>query len=108
MCNKVLESVMCLLDLAQQTTLVISNEEMDDIMKIDKCLEESGLLMKRVSKTNKIEAIKLKGGFLSICLGTVGASLLGNLWSGKRRKAKIPGGKVIKEDDGNIRAGQDF
>ena len=56
------------------TTLVISNEEMNNIMKIIKPLEESDLLIKGVSKTNKNEAKRQKGGFLRILLGTLGAS----------------------------------
>ena len=64
-------------------TLIISNEKKNDIMKIIKSLEESGLLMKGVSKTIKNEAKKQKNGFLGMVLGTLGASLLGNLLAGK-------------------------
>ena len=46
------------LDLAEQTTLIISNEEMKNIMKIVKSLEEYGLLIKGTGKTIKIEAKK--------------------------------------------------
>ena len=74
------------------TTLLISNEEMNAIMKIVQSLEESGLLIKDVSKTVKDEAKEQKSGLLSLLLGTLGASLLGNLLTGK----------------GTIRAGQDF
>ena len=63
-----------------------------NIMKIVRSFEESGLLIKGVSKTIKNETKKQKGGFLSVLLGTLGASLLGNLLAGK----------------GTIRAGQDF
>ena len=59
------------------TTLIISNEEMDDIMKIVKSLEHSGLLIKGVSETIKSEAKEQKGGFVGMLLGTLGASLLG-------------------------------
>ena len=59
------------------TTPIISNEEMDDVMKIVKSLEESGLLIKGVSKAIKIEAKKQEGGFLSMLLGALGAILLG-------------------------------
>ena len=55
------------------TTLIISNEEMDDIMKIIKSLEESGLLIKGVTKTIKNEAKEQKGGFLDMLLRTLGA-----------------------------------
>ena len=65
------------------TTLIISNEEMNNIMKIVKSLEESGLLIKEVSETIKNEAKEPKVGFLSMLLGTLGASLLGNLLTGK-------------------------
>ena len=61
------------------TTLIISNEEMNDIMKIIKSIEESGLLIKVSSETVKDEAKEQKGGFLSMLLGTLGASLLGDL-----------------------------
>ena len=58
------------------TTLIIYNEEMNDIMEIAKSLEESGLLIKGVSETIQNEAKEKKGGFLGKLLGTVGASLL--------------------------------
>ena len=65
------------------TALIISNEEMSDIMKIIKFLEKSGLLIKGASKTIKNEVKEQKGGFLGMLLGTLGASLLGNLLTGK-------------------------
>ena len=61
------------------TTLIISNEEMNDIMKIIKSVKESGLLISSVSETVKNEAKEKKSGFLSMVLGTLGAGLLGNL-----------------------------
>ena len=74
------------------TTLIISNEEMTDIKKVVKALEESGLLIKGVNETIINEAKEQKEGFLGMILGTLGTSLLGNLLTGK----------------GTIRAGQDF
>ena len=65
------------------TTLIIPNEEMNDIMKIVQALEDSNILLKGVTKTIEKETKEQKGGFLSTLLGTVGASLLGNLFSGK-------------------------
>ena len=65
------------------TILIISNEEINDIMKIIKSLEESGLLIKGVGKTIKNKAKEQKGGFFSMLLGTLGASLSGNLLTGK-------------------------
>ena len=63
------------------TTLIISNDEMDDILKIVKSLEDSGVLLKGVSETIQHEAKEQAGGFLSMLLGTLGASLLGDILS---------------------------
>ena len=60
-------------------TLLISNEEINDTMKIVKSLENSGWLIKGVSQTMKSEPKEQKGGFLGMLLGTLDASLLGNL-----------------------------
>ena len=68
-------------------------------MKIVKSLEESVLLIKGISKTNENEPKEQKGGFLSILLGTLGASLLGKLLTGKG---------TIRAGEGTITAGQDF
>ena len=64
-------------------TLIISNEEMNDIMKIVKSVEESELLIKGVGETIKNEAKEQKGGILRTLLGNLGAILLGNLLTGK-------------------------
>ena len=58
---------------------------MEDIIKIVKCLEDSGLLLKGVSKKVQNETKEQKGGFLSMLLGTLGASLLGNISAGKAK-----------------------
>ena len=65
------------------TTLVISNDKTNDIIKIVKSLEDSGLLLKGVNETVENEVKEQKGGFLSMLLGTLGASLLGKLLTGK-------------------------
>ena len=65
------------------TTLMISNEEMNDIMKIVQALEDSNILLKGVTKTIENETKEQKGGFSIMLLGTLGASLLGNLLAGK-------------------------
>ena len=65
------------------TTLIISNEEMNDIMQFVQSLEDSNIFIKGVTKTIKNEAKEQKEEFLSILLGTLGASLLGNLLTGK-------------------------
>ena len=64
-------------------TLVISNDEINDIIKIVKSLEDSGLLLKGVTETVQNEIKEQKERFLSMLLGTLGASLLGNLLTGK-------------------------
>ena len=72
---------------------------MNDIMKIVKSLEESGLLIKGLSQTVQNEAKEQKVGFLRMLFGTLGPSLLGNLLTGKNK---------IRAGEGRIRAGQDF
>ena len=88
---------------------------MNDIMKITKSLVESGLLIKKVSETVKNETKEQKGGFIEILLGTLGASLLDNLLTGKGtittsqgRETNIPGRGIIRPCEGTIRAVQDF
>ena len=78
------------------TTLVISSEEMNDIMKIVQALEDSNILLKVVTKTIKNKTKEQKGGFLRMLLGTLGASLLGDLLT------KYLSGK------GTVRAGEGF
>ena len=68
---------------SRTTALIISNEEMSDIMKIVKSLEESGLLVKGISETIKNETKEQKGGFVPLLLGTLAASLLGSVLTGK-------------------------
>ena len=65
------------------TTLIISNNEIEDLIKIVKSLEDSGLLLKGITESVQNEIKEQKGGFLSMLLGTLGASLLGNLLTGK-------------------------
>ena len=96
------------LDLASCTILIISNEEMNDIMKIVKSLEEFGLLIQDVSETNKNEAKEQKGGFLGMLLGTLGASLLRNLLTGKGTIRAGEGVISTSRGRGTIKAGKDF
>ena len=65
------------------TTLIISNEEMNDIIKIVQALEDSNILLKGVTKTMKNETKEQRGGLLCMLLSTLGACLLGNLLAGK-------------------------
>ena len=75
------------------TTLIISNNEIKDIIKFVKSLEDSGLLLDGVTKTVQNEVKEQKGGFLSMLLGTLGARLLGNplTWKGVYRAGKGKG-----------------
>ena len=84
---------------SRNTTLIVSNEETNDIMKIVKSLEESGLLIDGVSETIKNEAKEQKGVFLGMFFGTLGASLSGNLLTGQA---------TIIAGQGTIRVTQDF
>ena len=84
------------------TTLIISNEEMNDIMKIVQALEEYNLLLKGVTKTIKKETKEQKGGFLSMLLGALGANLLGNVLAGK---GIVRAGSGNKKGKGIARAG---
>ena len=78
--------------------LIIEQEDMNDIMKVIKALENSGILLKGVSTTIKHETKEQRGGFSSMLLGTLGASLLGNL---------LIGGKgIVRTGDGIVRAGE--
>ena len=82
-------------------TLVISSEEMNDIMKIVQALEDSNILLKGVTKTIKNETKEQKGGFLSMLLGTLGAILLGNLLT-----KKLLGKGTVRAGAGFLRAGE--
>ena len=78
--------------------LIIEQEDMNDIIKIIEALENSGILLKGVTKTIENETKEQRSGFLSVLLGTLGASLLGNL---------LTGGKgIVRAGEGIVRAGE--
>ena len=83
-----------------QITLIISNEDMQDLLKILKSLEESGILLDGITETVETEVKERKGGFLSMLLGTLGASLLGDLLT-----KKLLGRGVVRAEERTIRAG---
>ena len=89
------------------TTLIISNDEMDNILEIVKSLEDSGELLKEVSETIQNEAKEQRAGFLSMLLGTLDASLLGDLLTKNLsgRGVTRAGVRVIRGGEGVIRAG---
>ena len=78
--------------------LIIEQEDMKDIMKIIEGLENPGILLKGVSKTIENKTKEQRGGFLSMLLGTLGGSLLGNLLTGRKR--------MVIAGDGIVRAGE--
>ena len=79
------------------TTLIISNEEMTDIMKIVQALENSNILLKGFTKTIKNETKEQNGGFFSMLLGILEAYLLGNLLAGKG---------IVRAGEGFLKAGK--
>ena len=81
------------------TTLIISNDEMEGILKIVKSLENSGILLKEVSETIKYEAKEQKRVFLSMLLGTLAASLLRNM---------LPGKGFIRAGEGTAKVGYGY
>ena len=88
------------------TTLIISNNEIEDIIKIVKSLEDSGILLKVVIDTIQNEVKEQKGGFLSMLLDTLVASLLGNLLNRKgiNKKGKginRAGEEIVRAGEGN-------
>ena len=77
--------------------LIIEQKDMNDIIKIIETLENSGILLKGVTKTIENETKEQRGEFLSMLLGTSGASLLGNLLTGKG---------MMRAGEGIVRAGE--
>ena len=93
-----------ILGLGNNTTLIISNKDMDDLIKIVKSLEDSGLLLKGITESVQNEIKEQKGKFLSMLLGTLGAILLGNLLTGKGVHKKGKG--IHRASEGIVRAGE--
>ena len=74
---------------------------MNDVIKVVQALEDSGILLKGVTKTIKDETKEQKGGFLSMLLGTLGASLLGDLLT-----KNLSGKRTVRAGEGTIRAAE--
>ena len=85
--------------------LIIEQEDMNDIMKIIEALENSGILLKGVTKTIENETKEQRGGFLGMLLGTLGASLLSNLLKGGKGIRRAGDG-IVRAGDGIVRAGE--
>ena len=77
---------------SETTTFVISNEEMNDVLKIVKVLEDSNILLKWITKAIENETKDQKGGFLGMLLRTLGTSFLGNM---------LTGNWIVRTDYGN-------
>ena len=90
---------------ASHTALIISNNEIDDIIEIAKSLEDSGLLLEGVTKTVENEVKQQKGEFLGMLLGTLGKTLLGNLLMGKGIYRAGKGKGINGAGEGIVRAG---
>ena len=85
--------------------LIIEQEDMNDIMKIIEALENSGILLKGVTKTIENETEEQRGRFLGMLLGTLGAGLLGNLLKGGKGIMRAGDG-IVRAGDGIVRAGE--
>ena len=83
------------------TILIISNDDRQDLLKIVKSLEDSGILLNGITETVNNEVKEQKGGFLSMLLGTLGASLLGDLLT-----KNLSDRSVIRVGEGTIRGGE--
>ena len=88
--------------------LIIEQEDINDIIKIIEALENSGILLKGVTKTIEKETKEQRGGFLSMLLGTLGASLLGNLLTGGKGMMRAGEESVASRAKGEeiVRAGK--
>ena len=79
--------------------LIIEQEDMNDIIKIIEALENSGILLKGVTKTIENETKEQRGGFLSMLLGRLGASLLGSLLIGGKGMMRA-GDRIVRAGEG--------
>ena len=94
-----------ILGFGNMTALIISNDEIEDIIKTVKSLEDCGLLLKGVTETVQNEVKEQKGEFLDMLLGTLGASLLGNLLTCKGINRAGKGRGINRAGEGVFRAG---
>ena len=87
--------------------LILLTDEIEDIIKIVKSLENSGLLLKAVTEKVQKEVKEQRERFLSMLLGALGASLLGNLLTGRGiyRAGKGKGKGINRAGEGVLRAG---
>ena len=84
-----------------EVKLIIEQEGMNDIINIFEALENSGILLKGVTKTIENETKEQRGGFLSMLLCTLGASLLGNLLTGRKGIGRAGDG-IVTAGEGSV------
>ena len=96
--QKIIYGSECFLDVVKRTTQVLSNEDLNNIVKIVKSFDDADLLIKGVTEAVENEVNEQKGGHLSMLAATLGGCLLGNMLTGKR---------VIQAGEGTNRAGWD-
>ena len=89
------EYIKKILESGHNKSLIVSNDEMENILKIIKSLEDSGLLLKGITETVKNEPREQKVRFLSMLLRTLGASLLGDMLLGKKGKGVTRASKEL-------------
>lgn len=83
------------------TTVIITTEELNKMMKIIKSLEDSNILSKGATKTTENETKEQKGGVFGMLLGTLGAILLGNMLARKDNARALYGNKKAKQRKGD-------
>ena len=85
-----------ILGFGNHTTLIISNDDLNDLLEVLKSIEKNDILLDGITETVKNEVNEEKGGLLSMLLGILGASLLGNMLAGRG---------VIRAGERTVRAG---
>ena len=83
------------------TTVIITTEELNKMMKIIKSLEDSNILSKGATKTTENETKEQKGGVFGMLLGTLGATLLGNMLARRDNARALYGNKKAKQRKGD-------
>ena len=100
------EYIKIILGSGNTSTLIISNKDIEDLIKIVKSIKDSGLLLKEVTESVQNEVKEQEGGFLSLLLGTLGASLLRNLLTGKGIHRAGKGQGIHRAGEEIVRAGE--
>ena len=83
------------------TTVIITTEELNKMMKIIKSLEDSNILSKGATKSTENKIKEQKGGVFGMLLGTLGAILLGNMLARRDNARALYGNKKAKQRKGD-------